>query len=715
MENSARADVILPADMQEEDAIRWALVDAGIGLYALPCDPRAGRVDWAAGAPGAPGCILPGRMSCHPFPSEPGRPWSLRRWMQRDDVRAALRGLRKALRSGETSGRLLCRAAGETTWCWLEFDYRVTGSAQGPTLLVRVSDITDAHYARIDIELLTDRLRLALQSAQMGMFGDAIGLRRAFANVDSRPGWQLNAAALYGLPVDRPTNLHDLTERLHPEDRDGVFESFKVMLQSLDTICQHEYRVIWPDGTQRWLLARAVARLDPASGLPFSTGVVMDITERKQIEQRITHMANHDSLTGLPSRKLFKEHLQQALLRIQRNDESFALMFVDLDRFKVINDTLGHAAGDTLLQTLARRFKAAVRPDDMVARLGGDEFVIVAEDVKSTAQAEAIAAKLLEAARAPVILSGQECQVGASIGICMAPEHGIDAQVLLQRADVAMYQAKEHGRNLVRVFDERSPEAEHRLQIELQLSKALERNEFHVLYQPQVDPVTFEIRGAEALLRWDSPLLGRIAPDQFIPVAEETGQIVAIGAWVIDEACRQAQSWSTAGAPPVRIAVNVSARQFRDPGFYDIVSQTLGRTGLAPERLEIEITEGTLMRDPETVVRTLKAIRALSVTVALDDFGTGYSSLSQLRSLPIDVLKIDRSFVHDIQDDEGAKAIAAAIAVMGKAMGLTVVAEGVETEAEAEYLRAHGGCDIFQGYLFGRPMPADDVFKRLIG
>jgi diguanylate cyclase (GGDEF)-like protein len=460
-------------------------------------------------------------------------------------------------------------------------------------------------------------------------------------------------------------------------------------------------------------LARAIARIDPASGQPFSTGVVTDITDRKIVEQRITHLANHDSLTGLPSRKLFSEHLQSAIEGIETPHGSFAVMFIDLDRFKVINDTLGHAAGDQLLQTIASRFKAAVRRDDMVARLGGDEFVVLASDVQSPRQAELIARKLLDAAREPIVLAGQECHVGASIGICLAPVHGTEAELLLQRADVAMYQAKEMGRNKFQVFDEKSPEAEHRLRIELQLATALERGEFHLVYQPQVHPGGSRIRGVEALLRWDNPSLGSIPPVQFIPIAEEMGVIAAIGAWVMEEACRQAQAWTRQGLKPITMAVNVSAQQFRDPGFYEMVRETLQLTGLDPSQLEIEITESAVVRNPEEAIRTLAAIRALRVKVALDDFGTGHSSLSQLRILPLDVLKIDQSFVLDIHRDEGAKAIANAIAVMGKALGLEVVAEGLETAADADYLRTHTSCDVFQGYLFGRPMSANEMLLRL--
>ncbi len=703
MNRTDRPKVAISSDALHKVATRWALADAGMGLYALPCAPRRGHVQWDAAALDNTGCILPPRLTSQPFQATPGKPWSIRRWFHRDDLKAALRGLRGAMRTGETTGRHLCRAIGEETWCWLEFNFQVVSSSATHVLLLRVTDISEAHYARIDIDLTTDRLRMALQSAQMGMFGDAIGLRRSFSSEGSRPGWQLNAAALYGLPVDRPTNLQDLADRLHPEDQQGVFDSYRQMLEHVGTVSQHEYRVIWPDGTQRWLLARAVARMDPASGQPFSTGVVMDITERKLVEQRITHIANHDSLTGLPTRALFRECLQLALARVQAGMDSFAVMFVDLDRFKVINDTLGHAAGDSLLQTLAGRFTAAVRPDDVVARLGGDEFVVLASGVESSEHAALLASKLLEAARQPVVLAGHECQVGASIGVCLAPEHGTDAQLLLQRADVAMYQAKEQGRNRFRIFDAQSPEAERRLQIELQLTKALERGEFHLVYQPQVDPITLEIRGVEALLRWDNSSLGSIAPDQFIPVAEETGQIVAIGEWVMLEACRQAQRWALEGAPPFRVAVNVSPRQLRDPGFRDLIQRTLKATGLAPDRLEIEITEGAVIGDPEAAIHTLKAIRALSVSVALDDFGMGYSSLSQLRSLPLDVLKIDRSFVHDVASNDGAKAITCAVAAMGRALGLRVVAEGIETEQEAQYLREHVACDVFQGYLYGRP------------
>jgi predicted signal transduction protein with EAL and GGDEF domain len=362
---------------------------------------------------------------------------------------------------------------------------------------------------------------------------------------------------------------------------------------------------------------------------------------------------------------------------------------------------------------MASRFRLALRASDVVARMGGDEFVVLAEDTDGAGDAEAIARKLLAAAIAPLTLSGQECRITASIGIALYPTHGNDEQTLMKCADIAMYQAKEDGKNTFHLYTPalRSQSLE-RLTLESNLRQALERDEFTLHYQPKVDFTSGHITGVEALLRWNSPALGAVPPGQFIALAEETGLIVPIGQWVLRTACAQAAAWAQAGLPPVPMAVNVSARQFADDRLYDDIAAAVADAGLGPGMLEIELTEGMVMQDVERAVRLLSAIQKLGVRVAIDDFGTGYSSLAQLRRFPVDTLKVDRSFVRNIEQDPEGQAITEAIIAMGRTLSLTVIAEGVETQEEAEFLRAHA-CDEMQGFYFSRPVTGE-AFAQLL-
>jgi diguanylate cyclase (GGDEF)-like protein/PAS domain S-box-containing protein len=435
---------------------------------------------------------------------------------------------------------------------------------------------------------------------------------------------------------------------------------------------------------------------------------------RKQADERLKHLASHDALTGLPNRAMFSQLLNHALAASKRYERKFSVLFLDLDRFKLINDTLGHDAGDQLLLEVAARLKQSVRASDVVARLSGDEFVMLVLETAGAQQARIVARKVLSSLLRPVLLRGQECRVTASIGIALYPQHALDEAALMKSADLAMYAAKEEGKNCFQVYSKglKSKSVE-KLSIETALRRALEANELSLHYQAKRDLRSGDISGVEALLRWNSALLGEVTPAQFIPVAEETGLIVPIGRWVLRTACAQQVAWVRDGLPPMRMAVNLSPRQFADPNLITDLNSALREFGMDAGMLELEITEGMVMHDAERAVRLLRTIKELGVRVAIDDFGTGYSSLAQLKQFPIDTLKVDRSFIRDIPSNAEDRAITEAIIDMAKRLSLTVVAEGVETEAQEAFLKEHA-CDQMQGYYFSRPVPAAE-FAALLG
>jgi len=442
-------------------------------------------------------------------------------------------------------------------------------------------------------------------------------------------------------------------------------------------------------------------------------GTSRDVTARKQAEERIQYLATHDGLTGLPNRTMFSQLLNLALETARRYRRKFAVLFIDLDRFKVINDSLGHEAGDTLLQETATRLKKVLRSSDIVARLGGDEFVVLLQEVKGAEQVAAAARKILSAVIKPMQILGQECRVTASIGVSMFPADAADEQSLMKNADIAMYLAKEEGKNNFQFYSKGlKTQSLEKLALETNLRRALERNEFSLHYQAKLDLGSGAIAGVEALLRWTSRELGALAPAQFIPLAEETGLIVPIGRWVLRTACAQGVAWQRQGLRPMRIAVNLSPRQFADPDLLTDIAAALRETGMPPELLELEITEGMVMHNPERAIALLTAIKQMGLRLAIDDFGTGYSSLAQLKRFPIDTLKVDRSFIREIPKDAEDRAITEAIIAMGKSLSLTVVAEGVETEEQQAFLREHA-CDQMQGYYFSKPI-APGEFAELL-
>jgi diguanylate cyclase (GGDEF)-like protein/PAS domain S-box-containing protein len=492
------------------------------------------------------------------------------------------------------------------------------------------------------------------------------------------------------------------------------WDTHRATLARRERFTDIQFAVRRSSGAVMWTSASGEPWFDDDGSFIGYHGVSRDITKKRLAEDSIRHLATHDTLTGLPNRALFMERLGQALADGRAGGGPVGVLFVDLDHFKIINDTLGHDAGDLLLQNMAHALRDCLRAGDLLARLGGDEFVVLVRQPAQRADVAVVAKKLLAAATQPLALKGHECRVSASIGIAMFPDDADDEAALMKGADTAMYEAKREGRNGFRFFSAAAAPAHtlRRLAIGSHLRQALERDELELHYQPKVDLESGRIVGAEALLRWTHAELGAVSPAEFIPVAEETGLILPIGRWVLRRACEQHVLWRASGLPAVPLAVNLSPRQFHDDELPADITRTLRETGMQPEALELEVTEGIVVGNPERAVATLQAIKRMGVKLAVDDFGTGYSSLAQIKRFPIDTLKLDRSFVSGLPDDPHDSAITEAVIVMCRALNLAVVAEGVETLAQREFLRRHG-CAQMQGYQFSRPLPAAD-FAALV-
>lgn len=447
-------------------------------------------------------------------------------------------------------------------------------------------------------------------------------------------------------------------------------------------------------------------------GRPASVGTLLDISVQKAAEQRIRELADYDVLTGLPNRRLLRERFDQLVAAAERDKEELAVIFLDLDHFKRVNDSLGHSVGDDLLCEVARRLDSVVRRVDTLARLGGDEFIFAMPGFHSAAAAD-VARRLIDVFSRPFEVGGHELTVTPSLGISIFPHDGYDLETLLRNADTAMYQAKEIGRNAFRFYSsEMNSKSLDRLLMESNLRRALSQNEFVLHYQPLVNLESGLIVGVEALIRWLHPELGLIMPDRFIHIAEETGLINPIGDWVLCEACRQAQAWVEEGLPAMAMAVNVAPVQFRQSGFIEVVAGALATSGLEPGRLELELTERTVMHDADINMGSLSALHRMGVELSLDDFGTGYSLLAYLKRFPVGKLKIDRSFVNDLETDPDDWAIASTIVSMGRSLRMTVLAEGVEKAEQLALLRKMG-CDMAQGFLFSRPVSAEGMADML--
>jgi diguanylate cyclase (GGDEF)-like protein len=458
----------------------------------------------------------------------------------------------------------------------------------------------------------------------------------------------------------------------------------------------------------------SIAPIHNREGLATGAVVVIrDVSASRAMALQMTHLAEHDPLTGLPNRLLLNDRVKQAIALAPRHKKQVALLFLDLDGFKHINDSLGHSIGDKLLQSTGERLVKCVRATDTVSRQGGDEFVVLLSEVEHPEDAAITARRIIQAVAEPQSIDQHDLHVTTSIGLSLYPDDGLNAETLVKNADTAMYQAKENGRQSYQFFKvDMNVKAVERQSIEESLRRALDRQEFSLQYQPKIDLRTGRITGAEALIRWTHPTRGSVSPAQFIPVAEDTGLIVPIGNWVLHEACRQTRAWEKTGLPAVPIAVNVSALEFRQETFLEGVFAALRETDLDPKSLELELTESVLMKRAEFAASVLKELRARGIRVAVDDFGTGYSSLSYLRKFPIDALKIDQSFVRQITMAPQDTTIVSAIISMGRSLNLRVVAEGVETIGELEFLQAHQ-CDEAQGYYFSRPVPPEQFAKLL--
>ncbi|WP_246755404.1 EAL domain-containing protein [Rhizobium lusitanum] len=446
----------------------------------------------------------------------------------------------------------------------------------------------------------------------------------------------------------------------------------------------------------------------------MATRIAAIAIERKLAEDQISFLAHHDALTGLPNRSLLKDRLTQAMLQTERHNPCVSVVFIDLDTFKSVNDSLGHSAGDALLKIVAHRMVGCVRPIDAVVRLGGDEFVILLVDQPEGSDViSAILDKIRVAIAEPISIDGRVFHITCSMGVATFPHDGTDAETLLVNADAAMYKVKEAGGDGFQFFTaEMNSKVHQRLALQDAMRDGIARSEFCLLYQPQVDLKSGQMFAVEALVRWKHPELGMISPAQFIPLAEETGMIVPLGDWILNEACRQNKAWQDAGLPPFSVCVNVSARQFQDKNLIKHVTSALAESGLGAEYLELELTESLVMRDVEQAIATMKELQALGVHFAIDDFGTGYSSLSALKSLPVSRLKIDQSFVRNLAEDEDDRTITAAVISLGQRLKMKVIAEGVETDEQLTFLR-ESHCDEIQGYHFSRPIEAEAIAALL--
>jgi diguanylate cyclase (GGDEF)-like protein len=474
-----------------------------------------------------------------------------------------------------------------------------------------------------------------------------------------------------------------------------------------------EFEVKGLKGTRRWLETHATPLRDSEGNVTMLLGITRDTTQRKNNEEQISYLGNYDSLTGLPNRTLLAIRIKELLSTAKRNNQSISVMFLDLDRFKDINDSLGHTIGDTLLIESADRLKSVLREEDTVARLGGDEFIILLANTDGDG-AIRVAHKLLETFEKPFHIDNNELTITTSIGIALYPNDGSDFETLSKNADTAMYRAKHDGRNNFCFFTEdMQHQTTRNLELGNALRHALERNELHLHYQPQFSVHDQSIIGAEVLLRWNHPEFGNVSPAEFIPIAEENGMILPIGEWVLRKATAMAKMWMDQGYPPIIIAINLSAVQFRSPNLSMLIAGILDEVGLPPEYLELELTESIAMHDPQRAISMMNELHQQGIRISIDDFGTGYSSLSYLKKFNVYKLKIDQSFVRDIDIDPEDKAIVSAIINMSKSLGLLTIAEGVETLGQLSYLQEQE-CNEIQGYYFSKPLPQEafEAFRR---
>jgi diguanylate cyclase (GGDEF)-like protein/PAS domain S-box-containing protein len=574
-----------------------------------------------------------------------------------------------------------------------------------PRLLATVRDITERKLADDALLLKTAMLEAQAETTIDGILvvdeSDHIVLANKQFGLD------------FGIPQEVLSTGDDLIVRKHFTDQVEAPDAFVKRVNYLNSHRSEKSRDELRFKSGKIFDRYSAPLVDSKGRYRGRIWYFRDITDRKVAEERIQFLAYYDALTGLPNRTLLQDRLAKALAGASRRNDKVALLFLDLDGFKIINDSLGHSVGDLLLKQIADRLKRFSRDQDTVARLGGDEFLIVLSDVKDIPDAAVAAERLMDAMTGGFVVQGHPLSVSCSLGISIFPEHGVDGETLIKHADAAMYSAKDNGRNNIQLFtDQMNAQAVERLALESSLRRALEKKELFLVYQPQMDVATGKITGLEALLRWQHPELGLVPPDRFIRIAENSGLIIPIGEWVLRAACSQARRWQDEGIPAVVVAVNVSAVQFRQPGFCELIKRVLEETGLAPQYLGLELTEGLLLADADVTFAVLQDLKAMGLSLAIDDFGTGYSGFSYLRHFWVSKLKIDRSFIRDVAVNPDDAAITAAIISMAKSLRLKAVAEGVENEAQMSFLRAHH-CDEIQGYYFSRPLTAEKAADKL--
>jgi diguanylate cyclase (GGDEF)-like protein/PAS domain S-box-containing protein len=516
-------------------------------------------------------------------------------------------------------------------------------------------------------------------------------------------GYSASAEMIHPSDISPPKQPDGTSSRVAAEEK--IAAAFRNGTERFEWLHQRKNRSVFP--------AEVCLTALTLSGQPRLLATVRDITDRRVAEDRVQYLAYYDALTGLPNRTLLQDRLTKALAGARRYKHKVALLFLDLDRFKDINDSLGHSVGDLLLQQVAERLKKWGREQDTVARLGGDEFLITLTQVKDSVDVAVAVERLMDAMTAAFVVQGHSLNIGCSIGASMFPEHGTDCETLIKNADAAMYGAKDSGRNSFRFFaEDMNVQAVERLSLENSLRLALGKKELFLVYQPQMDLATGRIVGLEALLRWQHPGLGLVPPDKFIWIAENSGLIVPIGEWVLRTACSQARKWREEGLPDITVAVNVSAVQFRQEGFCELIRSVLHETGLAAQYLELELTESLLLANADVTLGVLRELKSMGLTLAIDDFGTGYSNFTSLRQFGVSKLKIDRSFIREVATKPDDAAITTAIISMAKSLNLKVIAEGVEDEAQMSFLRAHR-CDEIQGYYFSKPLAVDKIADEL--
>ncbi|HBW36206.1 bifunctional diguanylate cyclase/phosphodiesterase [Desulfosporosinus sp. BICA1-9] len=578
-----------------------------------------------------------------------------------------------------------------------------------PIIVSLIRDITKRKDVETEVWLAKERAQVTLES-----IGDAVITTDVQANVEylnpvaeALTGWT-NAEAV-GL------SLEQVFQIVNEETGKKVESPIIRCLQEGKVVGLANHIVLINKAGSRIAIEDSAAPIrDRSETIIGAVLVFHDVSYKRNLIKELAHQAQHDALTGLPNRYLFNEHLKQALARAKRKQGKLAVMFLDLDRFKLINDTMGHNLGDRLLYHVAERVRRSLREGDTIARQGGDEFLVLLPEIMDDHEVVTVSERILGVFAQPIILDGNEVYVSTSIGISLYPNDGTDLETLVKQADTAMYYAKEKGRNNCQFFTSGlNIKANQRLATENSLRKALVRGEFVLHYQPQVDFESGSIVGLEALIRWNSVELGMVSPAAFIPIAEETGLIVPIGEWVLWTACAQNKSWQEQSYPPLRIAVNISARQFREPDFIKIVDRILQKTGLEPRWLELEITESIAMENGQTSLEMLNGFKELGVRISIDDFGTGFSSLNYLRRMPIDTLKIDQCFIQDISSGENGEEVVAAIIQLAKNLNLKVIAEGVETNTQRSFLKDKL-CDEMQGYLYSKAVSSQDVEKLFV-